>query len=276
MDWKLLTENYKKLMVIPILLIALSIFSLYHNYLTKGVWLERSFELVGGTRIIITTEKDLTELVNILNQKSIDIELLQTPLSNQLTINLESEVNQTLILNEVKNHVPSESIQLSHVGPELGGYFWNQVKKAIPFVLLGIMAVVFIYFKSFIPALTIIGCLISNLLFVLGMMAFFDIQLSFASLGAILMILGYSVDDDILLYTYVLKRKGPLDQRIIQATKTGITMTSTALVAALCLYLVPGAEVLQQIGKILLFGLAANYPFTWIQSAGILKIYLER
>ena len=51
--------------------------------------------------------------------------------------------------------------------------------------------------------------------------------------AALLMLIGYSVDSDILLTNRVLKRQGNLADKMAGAFTTGFIMTSTAIAAAL-------------------------------------------
>ena len=52
------------------------------------------------------------------------------------------------------------------------------------------------------------------------------------------MLIGYSVDSDILLTTRVLKRQGKLNDKLAGAFHTGIIMTSTTLAAVTVLLIV--------------------------------------
>ena len=112
-------------------------------------------------------------------------------------------------------------------------------------------------------------------------MSIFSIPLSTATIAALLMLIGYSVDTDIMLTTRVLKRKSEgLDERIKDAMKTGITMSVTTIVAMMVLYLVvtfivPVAETLKNIAAVLLIGLIADLMTTWLTNAGILRYYIS-
>jgi len=105
------------------------------------------------------------------------------------------------------------------------------------------------------------------------------IQMSSAGIIAFLMLIGYSVDTDILLTTRILKRdEGSLNQRIFKAFKTGITMTLTSLLAiASALIVVKSfSVVLSQIFTILIIGLGFDILNTWITNVSILKWYVEK
>ena len=102
-------------------------------------------------------------------------------------------------------------------------------------------------------------------------------RLSTAGIAAFLMLIGYSVDTDILLSTRVLKRKeGTEMERIYGAMKTGITMSVTTLTAVSMALIFTQSEIIKQIMIILLIGLLVDLINTWIQNVGILRLYLER
>jgi len=93
------------------------------------------------------------------------------------------------------------------------------------------------------------------------------------------MLIGYSVDTDILLTTRILKeQEGLLNERIVGAFKTGITMTLTSLLAiVIALFVVKSfSPVLTQIFTILSIGLGFDILNTWITNTSILKWYMEK
>ena len=91
------------------------------------------------------------------------------------------------------------------------------------------------------------------------------------------MLIGYSVDTDILLTTRMLKRKeGSLNERIMQAMKTGLTMTITTLTVVTLALIFSQSNTIQQIMLILFIGLFVDIINTWIQNVGILRWYLEK
>ncbi|MCK5290236.1 MAG: hypothetical protein KAJ56_04750, partial [Candidatus Aenigmarchaeota archaeon] len=116
-----------------------------------------------------------------------------------------------------------------------------------------------------------------DILFAMALMVIFNINLSLGTLAALLLLIGYSVDTDILLTTRLIKRKseGTIDERVSSSMKTGITMTTSAIAAFSILYLVSTSAVLDQIALVIIFGLLADYMTTWFQNVGLLRWYLR-
>jgi len=79
---------------------------------------------------------------------------------------------------------------------------------------------------------------IADILIAAASMNLTGVQLSLGTVAALLMLIGYSVDTDILLSMRVLKRKGAVDEKIVGAMGTGLTMTGTTIAAVLSLIIV--------------------------------------
>ena len=149
------------------------------------------------------------------------------------------------------------------------------IALAVAFLFMGL--VVFIYFRTFIPSAAVILAAFSDIAVALAVMNMFDVRIGTAGIAAFLMLIGYSVDTDILLTVRVLKRKeGTVMDRIISSIKTGMTMTITAIISIIVALAVTQSEVIRQIMLILLIGLIADIFNTWIQNVGLLRIYVEK
>ena len=93
------------------------------------------------------------------------------------------------------------------------------------------------------------------------------------------MLIGYSVDSNILLTTKVLKRQGKLEEKMEGAFHTGFIMTSTTFCAILAMFivsLIANVPTLYSIAAVLLIGLVCDLIFTWGFNAGMLRIYCAR
>ena len=142
-----------------------------------------------------------------------------------------------------------------------------------------VLILLVMYVIESVPSIAVIFAAFSDVIFALAIIDFFGIKLSSAGIAAFLMLIGYSVDTDILLTTRALRKKeGSLNERIYGAFKTGILMTITALVAVLpVFFLVTGLpESFRQIFLILALGLFADIANTWLTNAGIIKWYCIR
>jgi preprotein translocase subunit SecF len=104
---------------------------------------------------------------------------------------------------------------------------------------------------------------------------FLGVPLSLASIAGILLLIGYSVDTDILLTSRVLRGEGELKARINSALKTGLTMSLTTLSAIAIVLLISSSAILTQIALILFIGLCCDLVNTWLGNAIMLRWWVE-
>lgn len=145
---------------------------------------------------------------------------------------------------------------------------------AIAFLFMSLT--VFIYFRNPVPAGFVVLCAFCDIIMPFAVIVLLGVKLSTAGIAAFLMLIGYSVDTDILLTTRVLKGKeGTVFERTVGAMKTGLTMNFTALAAIIVGLLVSQSDVIKQIMLILMIGTIFDPINTWITNAAILRWYLE-
>ncbi len=184
-------------------------------------------------------------------------------------------LNSTVTVNLQKRN-----INIRAVGPTLGKTFMDQGIQALTIGYLLMALVIFVAFRDFIPSIAVMLAATTDVVIALGGMSILGIPLEPASLVALLMLIGYSVDTDILLTARVLKKKtGDINEKIDDAMKTGLTMTMTTLAVMVVILIVSTAmtqiSTLSSIASVLLIGLFADIMGTWFMNTGILKWYLE-
>ncbi|AAB85346.1 protein-export membrane protein, SecF [Methanothermobacter thermautotrophicus str. Delta H] len=242
----------------------------------------RVVDLKGGALAELTLEKSVTqaELESLLREKlgTGDIKVLSIR-GERVTVQFGTDMDVVKVSEALRGTATINSYKA--VGPVLSKQAMNQIYWAIGFAFLFMSVTVFIIFRDPVPSLAVILAAASDIIIAVGGMSLFGIPLSLASVGAILMLIGYSVDTDILLTTRVLKRrKGTINERALGAMKTGVTMSIAAIASMAALYLVtvfvmPEARVLSDIAAVLIIGLLADILTTWLMNLGILRWYLE-
>jgi len=176
---------------------------------------------------------------------------------------------------------PSEArFQNREVGSALGKAFWQNAINVTIIALVLITILIFVFFRELIPSLAIVEAAIIDILAALGGMALFGIPLSLSTIPALLMLIGYSVDTDILLTTRLLKkREGTPEMRAHESMITGLTMSSTALVASLVMLLLANyyqITVIFEIATVVFFGIIGDMISTWFMNAPVLLWYVKR
>ena len=163
------------------------------------------------------------------------------------------------------------------IGSSFGASFLREAFIIFIISFLCMAIVVFIYFRKFAPSIAVILAAFSDIVGTLAVANLLGVKLSSGGIAAFIMLIGYSVDTDILLSTRVLMRKeGTVMDRILSSIETGMMMTLTALVAVIIALIFSQSEALSQIMLIVMIGLLFDIVNTWIQNVGILRLYLER
>lgn len=147
--------------------------------------------------------------------------------------------------------------------------FWLILPIGI--LLIGIYA----YYS--VPSLAVILCAFVDILMTLAVVDYLGMTLSSAGIIAFMMLIGYSVDTDILMTTRLLKKKeGHVNERLYGAFKTGLTMSLTSIAAVgVSLFVIKDySGTLSQIFTILLIGIGFDIFNTWVTNASLLKWYM--
>lgn len=269
-------ENHKILIAIPIILALLSLVLIGVNGLEQGV------DLKGGSQAELQLLGSVTptELEQTLDAKlnTNNIKVTNNG-NNKVTVELENNVNSSTFTSAINGK--AKVISYNEIGPVLSEEAMGQIYVAMIFAFLFMAVTVFIVFREPVPSVAIILAALCDILIALGGMSIFKIPLSIASVGALLMLIGYSVDTDILLTTRLLKRReGTVESRAKNAMYTGLTMSFAAIAAMGVLFVVtklimPEATTLSNISAVLVIGLVGDILSTWLMNLGILKTYID-
>ncbi len=172
------------------------------------------------------------------------------------------------------------AFQKKEVSPTLGSAFYRTAFNVGAFAIILVVIVIFIFFRKVVPSLAVIASAFLDVVGALGLMAVFGIPLTLSSIPALLMLVGYSVDTDVMLTTKILRRREQSPAaRAYDALITGLTMNATtiaALLVMLSLSFLGQMQVVFEIAAVLLFGLIIDLSSTWFMNAPVLLWYIER
>ncbi|MGM5488467.1 MAG: protein translocase subunit SecF [Nanobdellota archaeon] len=282
-------HNYKRLLLIPMLLLVFALVQVGYQYASTGSIFNKDVSLKGGVTLSVQSDDFSLEAIrSALDAEGYEYDLREISAAGQISgfiVQADIDGDNTARIDSLEQTIgdavgmelTDENSSFEMVGSTLGAQFFVATLKAIliAFVFMGI--VVFLYFRTFAPSFAVILAAFSDIVVTLAIINVFDVKVGTAGIAAFLMMIGYSVDTDILLSVRVLKkREGSIMDRVYSALKTGITMNLTTLVAVTIAYFVSGAGVIQQIMLILFVGLLVDMVNTWIQNVGILRWYLEK
>lgn len=270
-------EKYSptQLVIIPLALLAISIVMLGITTLSTGMPLTPGIDFSGGTAVTIFSADTR--------------EQIQTTFSGYPLIDVSEGVNGGKFLKFgsmddtrykdlsalIYQKYPDASI--NQIGETFGKTLQSQAVLAMVFSFIGMAIVIFISFRTFVPSVAVVLSAFADMAMTAAMMNIIGIPLSLGTVAALLMLIGYSVDSDILLTNRVLKRQGKLNDKLAGAFRTGIIMTSTTLAAVTAMLVVSwfgSVQILTEISAVLLIGLLFDVMNTWLTNVGILKWYV--
>lgn len=200
--------------------------------------------------------------------------------SGSSAINIANNNYKTKVLQVIHSLVPFTTYSYNTVTPTLGSFFLGQLQGIIiaSFVLVAIA--VFIVFRTVIPSFAVVFGAVNDIIIALGAMGLFGIPLGIASIGGILMLIGYSIDTDILSAIRILKRhEHTPEQRAFDSMKTGITITATALIVFVLLFAVSYVSFIQtyfEIAGVVIAGLVGDLITTWLGDTVMVLWYKKR
>lgn len=274
----------RQMVLIPVAILVLSIIILAATYYTTGSPVRMGIEFTGGTLITVPADAPESEVMGKLEGYEISefrrvgsrYNIQLPPMDSEEYKNLARTVNERFSDAEIRYIGPVYSKQLQSDAPRY---------LLISFLLMAI--VVFFVFRQPIVSGIVVLCALADIIIAAGMMTAVGVKLSLGTVAALLMLIGYSVDTDILLTVRALKRKGPINEKIVGAMRTGLLMTSTTLSAVIVLILVSSIlyliaptftkiDIISDISVVLFFGLLADMMNTWITNVQALRWYIQR
>lgn len=284
----------KQMLIIPVILLLLSLSILaYTTYKTShldengnfvlGAPVELGMEFKGGTAIIFDSAKTPDQLKEEF-QKYPGVEVRKYSVGDRKI--MEFSPMDPSSKDELVNKVKSEftNVEIRDMGEQFSKSLQSQAVRAIIISFVFMAIVIFMIYRTFVPSIAVVVSAFADIAFAAAMTDVFGILLSLGTVAALLMLIGYSVDTDILLTTRLLRRKGDLNTKTKDAMVTGLTMTTTALAALIAMFFVSSGlvisftriDIIRDISVVLIFGLIADMINTWMTNVGILRWYMEK
>ena len=278
-------KYHKLLLLIPLAILVFCLIYMFNFYNQNGDFFAKDISLTGGTSVTIFGEIDLIKLKQELASKLNEIDTreiydLITKEQKAIIIETKSDSGQTkqILEDYLGYQLTEQNSSFEFTGSALSQNFYNQLMLAILLAFIFMAIVVFIIFRTLVPSSAIILSAFADILMTLVFVNLFGMEISSAGIIAFLMLIGYSVDTDILLTNRLLKtHEEPIGQKLFEAFKTGMTMTLTSLgaVAVALLVVRSFSPILSQIFTILVIGLFFDVFNTWVTNASILRWYVE-
>jgi preprotein translocase subunit SecF len=264
--------------IIPLALLVLALIFLGYTTVTTGMPVNPGLDFRGGTAVTLNTDQDEAGIRAFFNGYPLE-SVTRDVGSRQYLLKFDAmsaEENERLVQLITGQYADAS---INYIDETFGRALQGQAVLAVLFSFIGMAIVVFIAFRTFIPSLAVISCAFADMAVTAAVMNLFGITLTLGTTAALLMLIGYSVDSDILLTMRVLKRRGALEEKLQGAFRTGIIMTTTTIAAVAAMLIVTtlwNVQVIRDISAVLLIGLFVDIYNTWITNAALLRWYVEK
>lgn len=274
-------HDNRQLLAIPLAVLAVSLAVLLVSFVSSGSPVILGMEFQGGTQISVETTDSPAALEKMYSSYPLN-DVRQAGSRVIMQFGVMDDEHQGQLEKDVMSRY--SNVQIQQVGPIYGKDLQAQAIKALIISFIGMAIVVFLLFRTFVPSFAVILSAFSDITIAAAFMRVAGVELSLGTLAALLMLIGYSVDSDILLTNRVIKRRGTVEEKVSRAMHTGITMTTTTLAALVVMYIVSTFSyliipsfsqitLLSQISIVLIAGLFADIMNTWLLNTGILRWY---
>lgn len=272
--------------IISGILLLIGLFSLiFHKGLRLGI------DFQGGTLVQMQFEENVqvSDIRSALENVGMgSAEIQQFGAENEVLIRVlqgsgqqgteASEQIQSALSTNIPDN-PFEVRRLEQVGPEIGSELRGQAVLAILSALLGIVIYISIRFE-FKFAIASIVALVHDILITLGVFSLLDLEITLAIIAAFLTIVGYSLNDTIVVFDRVRENLKSLRRETYEhivnlsinqsLSRTVVTSVTTFLVVSI-LFLF-GGEVIKNFAFALVIGvIIGTYSSVFVASPVIVE-----
>ena len=252
---------------ISALTFALAVYFLF----SRGLHL--SVEFTGGTLMEVTYSQpakidEVRSVVEKLGYKDVLVQnfgsskevMIRLPLQKGVTSVQQSDK----VMQELKAHDANVSLhRVEFIGPQVGQELCANGVKALAFVIGGIIVYLAIRFEWKYAVSAIIANL-HDVVIILGFFAFFQWEVSLTVLTAVLAVLGYSVNESVVVFDRIRE-----NFRRYRKMET-VDVINNAITATTSRTIITHASTMMVVLSMLFFGGETLYYFSVALSIGIL------
>ncbi|MFB6282130.1 MAG: protein translocase subunit SecF [Haloferacaceae archaeon] len=283
-------EGYsnRQLAAIPLVVLAVALLIIGGWYAATGAPVDPGIDFTGGTELRLSVDASSDQAARERIRAAFPAEpesIRSVPSDNVYIVTFQTEDltgpafegrTATAVLEEQARQAGFGVEASFAVSPSFGARTQLLALGGVAVAFLGMSALVFLMFRTFVPSIAVVISAFSDIVIPVALMNLLGIELTLGTVAALLMLIGYSVDSDILLNNHVLRRSGDFYESVRRAMRTGVTMTLTSLAAMVVMTAVAtlfGIQLLSAIGTILVFGLTADLMNTYLLNLSLLRWY---
>jgi preprotein translocase subunit SecF len=262
----------RQLAAIPVAVLALALVVIVGWYLMTGSPVDLGFAFTGGSEIRFTTSAPLSEVRETFAGATVES---IRPASGDTYI-LATQAENTDAIARIAGDAGYTVEQVQTRSATFGSSAQQQALVGLVIAFAGMSVLVGLLFRTFIPSIAVVLSAFSDIVIPVAVMNLLGIELTLGAVAALLMLIGYSVDSDILLNNHILRRRGGFYESAYRARRTGVTMTLTSISAMVVMGTVAALlaiPLLPSIGLILTVGLTADLMNTYLLNMSLLRYY---
>ena len=277
----------RQLVAIPVALLAVALLVIGGWFVVTGAPANLGLEFVGGSELRIASppgDNAEQQIESAFDTQPASIR--EIPRDGdyivtfaQDTVDTAADESESRVLRQQAEAAGFTVESSNEVSPSFGGDTQRLALTGIVVSFIGMSVLVFAMFRSIAPSIAVIASAFSDVMIPLALMNLVGIQLTLGTVAALLMLIGYSVDSDILLNNNILRQSGDFYESTSRAMRTGVTMTLTSIAAMAVMSSLAaffGIQIMASIGFVLVVGLLADLMNTYLLNVSLLRWYVNR
>jgi len=263
----------RQLAAVPLAVLAAALVVLAVWTVVFGAPVGLGIDFTGGTEMQVVTDGDGRAAVESTFPEAASIQGVSGQANTYIV------TFQELGGGEAESRAEAAGYEVTSVqskSAQFGASSQGQALLGVGIAFAGMSVVVALLFRSFVPSVAVVVSAFSDIVIPLALMDLLGIQLSLGTVAALLMLIGYSVDSDLLLNNHILRRRGGFYTSAKRAMETGVTMTLTSIAALTVMTAVSWffqIPLMPEIGTVLVFGLTADLMNTYMLNMSLLRWY---
>ena len=283
-------EKRRTAYVVSAIAILVGIGAMVFNVISIGNWQNYGVDFTGGSLVQVHFQDDVTvqDVRSALGGIS-GPEVTRFSGENEFVIRAQlSEENIDLVRAGIEDQLtqafgPTYEVSRTElVGPKIGSELQSKAALAILFSFILTLIYLAIRFELRFGMAAVIAT-VHDILITLGFLALFRVEIMLPTVAAILTIVGYSLNDTIVVFDRIrenLGKKGARKQdqselvyRSINETLPRTVLTSGTTLAVLTALLVLGPAVIRDFSLVLILGVViGTYSSIFVASPALLEI----
>jgi preprotein translocase subunit SecF len=271
-------EDYtnRQLALVPVAVLVVAVAVIAGTFVLTGAPVSLGLDFTGGTELRLSApDATSSQIESTFSDAGVGVESVRS-VGTDSSYLLTTQNTDTEQLSDVAESADYEVDSVQSRSAAFGSDAQGQALVGMLVAFLGMSVLVALMFRTFVPSIAVVLSAFSDIVVPVALMNLLGIELTLGAVAALLMIIGYSVDSDILLNNHILKRHGKFYESAYQAMRTGVSMTLTSIAAMMTMFVVSwyfGIDLLPNVALILVFGLTTDLMNTYLLNMSLLRWY---